>query len=143
MTIRLNLPPTLRELLQDKSYRQYFLTVPTPTIGQTWQVWGLKYNEKWAGKVVETYREGVGLVKQLLAEKETYRDVAIISKTSEYAPPHGSSYRRWCGRCRRPTLFLPNPRHPSLRGAKIISDPTANRCFFCGIREEMHHFYLQ
>lgn len=135
-------PATLRELLRIPAYRQFFLIIPDEPINPRWQVWGIKWTDRWAGRTVDSYVEGVDVVKKLLRDKATYRDVVLSAKNTEYAPPRGfPDDGRWCGRCRRPTVYLANYRHPGLRGAPIIADVTAPRCYFCGLNRDSPHFY--
>ncbi len=147
MSTTLIVPPTLSELLEDPVYRRYLLKAPRLPAGcrpaLPWRVWGLREDDRWAGKEFPTYAEGFELVKKMLKDP-LYVDVAIICKPTEFAPPPGyrvPSYADWCGRCRRPTIYRRGRRHHATRRWPVVADDNPYRCFYCGMRQPEHKWY--
>lgn len=139
-------PLTMRELLTDPIYRRFVLRAPrlpsaTP---DPWQVWGLREDEKWAGKRFATYAEGFDLVKKMLKDP-VYVDCAIICRPTEFGPPPGYQVPPlldWCGRCRRPTVFRRTRNHHAARKWAVVDpDPSILRCFYCAARQPTHRWY--
>lgn len=135
-------PPTLAELLQDKSYRKYMKTrpvvIPTMAIGNPWKLW-IETNEgKWRTGDFPTYDIAWARAVAALRNPE-YRDVAVVSRRTLYAPPPGITWPRdlsWCARCRRPSRFAEfSDRHHALRKVPALTTDSPYRCWYCGIRE--------
>lgn len=140
----LRYPPTLRSLLTDERYEQYFRrNVKLPqsiSPNPRWQVMAETIDGTWKRGMRHTAKEAIDLTLSLL-EDETIRDAAIISRGKLFKAPsfiaeHMGPGEEWCGRCRRPTLFTRYARrHPALRHAPVIVEGI-RRCYFCGIRED-------
>ena len=81
---------TIHELLEDKTYREWFLKPPPMPVvykqigAQPWRVY-LQIDERWRKKDAGTYREAFGIFKDY---KHLARDAAIVSKSVAFSPPH-------------------------------------------------------
>lgn len=81
---------TLRELLADDKYKEYFLKVPVlPDIARTAPPWRLyvqrEASASWARKDFETYREAFKRLKSLGISE--IHDATIQSRAHAYYPP--------------------------------------------------------
>lgn len=133
-------PPTFAELLKDPIYRSYVLKAPRLPGNSTnpWRVWGIRHDDKWAGKLFPTYSEAFGLVKKMLKDTDTYRDVVLTCRPVAFRQPLGLSHSddwAWCGHCRRPTVYRRMTRHVAMKKWAVVDyDPDLKRCFFCAAR---------
>lgn len=141
-------PLTMRELLTDPIYRKYVVKAPRLPAGcrtaEPWRVWGLRTDDKWAGKNVPTYGDAFDLMKTMLRKPDKYSDVAIICRPTEFGPPPDfivPPLMDWCGRCRRPTIFRTTHNHPAMRKWPVVSEETVRRCHYCAAREPQHRWY--
>lgn len=144
--VRSVIPPDLRTLLRNPTYKRYFLTPPRivacQIIGQPWQVYA-KYvvagpegdpEIRWRGGRFRTYADAFAVAKRQLKAAD---DVAIVSRAVLYPPPPGlrwAPHMDWCGRCRRPTIYAVRPRHHALRAAPVLTTDEPFRCYYCGAR---------
>lgn len=135
-------PPTLAQLLDDPIYRTYVLRTPRLPAGcQTatpFRVWGIRTDDKWAGKLFPTYRDAFGLVKKMLALPDQYRDVVVTVRPMGFSAPEGlhmESEFSWCGHCRRPTVYRRMTSHAAMRKWSVVSDEDVLRCFYCAARQ--------
>lgn len=147
MTLTLIRPLTMSELLSDPVYKAYILKTPRLPAGcrsaTPWRVWGLRDDEKWAGKEFAEYRDAFELVKRMLRDPR-YLDVAIICKPTEFGPPpefQVPPLMDWCGRCRRPTVFRQFYNHHAMRKWPVVSEESINRCYYCAARQPEHRWY--
>jgi hypothetical protein len=144
MTTSLRYPPTLSSLLDHEDYHTYFRKntklLPSISPNPPWQIMAETLEGKWKRARRMTFAEASTLVDSLLDQPDVYRDVAIISRRRIFkVPSFGHELMQpgeeWCGRCRRPTLFLPYGRkHPALADAACIVEGV-HRCYFCGAQE--------
>lgn len=82
-------PITLRELLKDPIYKQWFLKVPTlgqsSAITPNWRIFAREEPEgRWASVEFENYRQGLVWVRDNLRD---YHDIVINSKREAFKPP--------------------------------------------------------
>lgn len=147
MSLSILRPLTMRELLADPIYRPYLLKTPRLPVGcqssLPWRVWGLRTDDKWAGKEFPEYREAFELVKTMIKD-DRYVDVAIICKPTEFGPPAGFQIpplMDWCGRCRRPTVFRRTYNHHAMRKWPVIANDDPLRCYYCAARQPEHRWY--
>lgn len=150
--LRLVVPPTLAELLEDDVYAAWFRRNPVmPSVvpgADAWQVIGRRVAEAqgatWAVARVPSYADAYRRARRMLKDPQ-WEDVAACSRAVMFRPPVGFSWATgrfgWCGRCRRPTLFREMKIHPVLRGqlddslrrAIMVSKETPERCYYCGM----------
>lgn len=138
--------PTLASLLKDPAYKAYFLRAPRLPAGLhaplPFKVWGLRIDNKWAGKAVPTFADGFILAKRMLRAKDQFRDVSISSRVIGFRAPEQllTAYKAdgydWCIMCRRPVHFMPKRRHHALRPDLHQFFAHEPVCPYCGIREE-------
>lgn len=145
MSLTVIRPLTMRELLTDATYRPYLLRAPRLPpgcrTGSPWQVWGLRDDDRWAGKTFAEYREAFELVKKMI--RGPYQDVAIICRPTEFGPPDGFQIpplMDWCGRCRRPTVFRRSRKHHAAKNWPAY-DSDVLRCYYCAARQPTHRWY--
>lgn len=135
-------PPDIRTLLEDPTFAKFMRTRPRmpanathPSMPPAWAMWVLLDTDKWRTAEFRVYDDAYKKMKQLL-KNDRVVDLSIVSKRVMMPPPEGLSWagrQRWCGRCRRPSLFRTSLGHRALRGAELtLDDP--ERCFYCGIR---------
>lgn len=148
MSLAVIAPLTMRELLTDPIYRPYVLKTPRLPAGcragTPWRVWGIRHDDRWAGKEFAEYRDAFDLVKRMLKQPEKYADIALICKPTEFGPPAGyvvPPLMDWCGRCRRPTVYRRVFDHPAMRKWPAVSDEEIRRCHYCAARESNHRWY--
>lgn len=139
--MRLIAPLTMRELIADPIYRPYMLRAPRLPAGcqgaEPWRVWGLRDDDKWAGKLFPDFRSGFDLVKKMIKD-ERYVDVAIICRPKAFPAPAGfviPPTMDWCGHCRRPTVYRRSLNHHAMRKWPVVSDEDVRRCYYCASRE--------
>lgn len=136
---------TFRELLQDPIFKAWMKKVPTlranPAKGEPWRVYG-KTDGYWGKKEFFHYPQAFNWVARHLSRLE---DCAIHCKRQPFRPPvvkdsHGLKHNwpmppkhRWCGLCRRPTVFGYFNKHHALPG---VLAPYERRCSICGVREK-------
>lgn len=149
--LRLVVPPTLLELLEDETYERYFSRLPLlygdpgPT---PWRLMARRHENdqrsSWAIKDYAGYGDARRRALRLVGSGQ-YRDVSVVSRRTFFRPPLDFRWddRRWswCGRCRRPTRFREMRGHPALRGAAVVDHDLISRCYYCGIRETMMPHY--
>jgi hypothetical protein len=137
-------PPSIRELLQEESFKRMMKTIPalpdTLTWGDPWQLWGLTHAEKWRTAKFPTYADAWRKAVQMIREKDIYQDVCVVSRRVFFPPPAGFVTHEysgeWCGRCRRPSFFWRLPEsHHALRNQPALTDDEPFRCYYCGIRQ--------
>jgi len=156
---------TIHELLEDPVYRKYFCTVPQlPAVKRLAEPWRLyvRSDRGWAKKDFFEYKDAFRLFS---AKRANILDAAIVCRPMLWTPPtrvvkiknkfHANGQQitkevswqpkleghdedhRWCGRCRRPTVFKYFARHHALTGeAAAMMDQGARRCTICAIRLE-------
>lgn len=144
--MKLLMPPTWTELLDNQVYRTYVKKRPRLPVnvshGFPWLVVARRPESAtrptWGLKMMGDYADAYYRVRDILAAGE-FEDAAIISRRKLFAPPTGFRWNRskfsWCGRCRRPSMFTNTTRHHALRNAPALATEDANRCHFCGARE--------
>lgn len=157
--LRLVVPPTLAELLEDSTYAAWFrrnpLMPPNVRSATPWQIIARRvpdaHGSTWALKMMPAYADAYRRVRSMLRDAQ-WEDVAICSRAAMFRPPFdfewGSRFH-WCGRCRRPSLFQPMQIHPIMRGqmdsallhAIMLATETPERCYYCGVRRSsMPHY---
>lgn len=143
-------PLTIHELLEDPIYKRYLLKAPKPRPAwgaQPWRVWGLRTDDKWAGKLFPTYREAFDLLKVMIRERDKYTDAVITCRPSEFGPPKGfliPPLLDWCGYCRRPTVYRRlTHKHHVIKKWPVFADYAARRCIYCASREPQHRWYAE
>ena len=134
-------PPTFRELLAIPEWKSYVLRTPRLPAGchtsEPFRVWGIRHDDRWAGKSFAEYRDAFALVKTMLAQKDKYRDVTLICRPVAFHPPETLEMpvgMDWCGHCRRPTVFRRVHNHPAMRKWSVISEDDPKRCYYCASR---------
>lgn len=143
MSLTLIEPPAFRDLLKDAELKRYILrtprlpgSMPTPN---PYRVWGIRHDEKWAGKLFQDYRDAFDLVKTMLKQTDKYADVVITCRPVAFGPPAGYDMPKgmqWCGHCRRPSVFRRMYAHPVMKKWPVISDDEVMRCFYCAARQQ-------
>lgn len=144
--------PTLRELLRDEMYRDYFMTpakLPATLLreGATpWRVWvktGVDSGVTWRKKDFPRYKAARDFVLEQVLPRERIVDAALSCKPKGFAAPMAFLDQevqwelqgwRWCWRCRRPVTFGVYHRHHAVPGYSALASE-ALRCPICGIRE--------
>lgn len=135
-------PPTLKTLLADEEYSDYYDTLPvlpdSPSVAPPWQVCVEHLKKGWLVGFLEDYEEAADLADEQI-EKKKVMDVVIISRRVTFPAP--SFHKRllapgeeWCGRCRRPTIYryYPHGHHALKHGPIVVAGQW--RCYYCGVR---------
>jgi DNA-directed RNA polymerase subunit RPC12/RpoP len=143
------MPPTIHVLLADPIYRAMMLTPPRipPTLawGEPWMVWAETTDHRWGRKMFPTYEAAWGRAREIIRNREKFRDVAVVSRRIMFPPPAHAQWARgqdWCSRCRRPSEFrLRTPQHHALRSQPTLTDDDPHRCHYCGIRRVAMPYY--
>lgn len=141
--LELNLPPDIRTLMQDPSFKKMMRTRPkmpdcltSDSLPPAWHVWVWTTDERWKRGRYRTYDEAYRKMREQL-ELETVADVSVVSIRRFFVPPQGFKFQPrkfpWCARCRRPSTFLEQEFHRALGRAETTLDEPF-RCFYCGIR---------
>ena len=161
---RLITPPTIRDLLDDPTYRTYMKQVPGPhpalTHGDPWQVWARTDEGKWRTGKFPTYRDAWAVLVKAV-RTPSIADAALVSRRVFFGPPgHWQEYKarnprtnvlevyerwvvdfhwdvglEWCPRCRRPTTFRRlHHTHHALKRQPTLTYDDPYRCVYCGIR---------
>lgn len=133
--------------------------------GNPWQVWVRTTRGTWKTGQFPTYAQAWMTTARKVRKDPDTSDVSLVSRRVFYAPPgEWESYKvrvkgkgevkphietrwrwlttiewdaglDWCGRCRRPSRFMPlHEGHHALRRAPVIAPDDNLRCMFCGIR---------
>lgn len=143
--MRLLVPPTYEELLEDPVYASYAKKRPrvpeNVRHGNPWMIVARRRPDAegatWALKMMPDYADAYRRVSKLL-ESGKFEDVAIVSRRVLFKPPKGFDWNTglfaWCGRCRRPSLFRECTRHHALRNAPVLTEDEPERCYYCGAR---------
>ncbi|QOP64429.1 hypothetical protein SEA_HEXBUG_62 [Gordonia phage Hexbug] len=135
-------PITLRDLLRDDAYRQYFKRAPRPHLSSSpqWAIVGVGANGKYGKIYRPTFGEAFAKGRDLL-QRDDIVDISIFCRNRVTVVPDVAAelmrpHEDWCGRCRRPSVFRRYGRsHPALRDAPVIVEGM-RRCYFCGISLE-------
>lgn len=147
---------SIKELLQDPAFKAWMQRPPklkpTPARTPPWILYvRVRVDGKtgWRKAEFETYPKAFnGLVKYL--REGDLVDAAIHSKRQWFKPPvvrskSGFTHywptppgHRWCGYCRRPTVFKCFSKHHAMKGVFATYEP---RCSICGLREAAVKFY--
>lgn len=149
--LRLVVPPTLPQLLEDDVYARYFRRDPVMPVGaprvDPWQIIARRAPDApgstWAVGRMPSYADAYRRVRRMAGSSE-WEDVAICSRGVMFRPPLDFEWNlrfHWCGRCRRPSLFQPMLMHPvvasqiddSLRAAAMLVSEKPERCYYCGM----------
>lgn len=143
-------PPTFREMLDlDPTWKSFILKTPRLPAGcrpaEPFRVWGIRVDDKWAGKSCSDYAAAFAVVKSMLRQPEKYRDVTLICRPVAFGPPAGMTMPMgmdWCGHCRRPSVFRRVHSHPAMKRWPVISDEDVKRCYYCAARgpEKVWHW---
>lgn len=136
-------PTTLSSLRDDEEYEEYFRrSRKIPGVhNKPWMLIVHTTDDKYKRGLYDKFNEAHYKL-QSLPSTVAVRDWSIISRPKIFKAPKFIGRmmepgEQWCGRCRRPSLFLPyGTSHPALRGIAAVIMPYENRCFFCGLREE-------
>lgn len=150
--MRLVVPPTLTELLENETYAAWFKRDPrmpgSVRRDAPWQIIARRTpgapGATWAVRRMPSYADAYRRARRMLGDPE-WEDVAVCSRAVMFRPPRGfewSSRFHWCARCRRPSLFQPTRLHPvtasqvsaALRSAIMLVPEKQERCYYCGIR---------
>lgn len=147
--MRLLVPPTWLELMEDEVYSSYVRKRPrlpeNIQHGDPWLIVARRFEEipgaRWATKLMDDYAEAYKRVRRLLQDGQ-WEDVSIVSRRKLFKPPVGFTWNtnkfQWCGRCRRPTLFRVCSKHHALPILKTMDLEPEHRCYFCGVRHEFN-----
>lgn len=139
-------PPTYDELMENRVYRAWARKRPklpaNVSAGLPWLVIARRTPEAagstWALKKEALYADAYQRAFRTI-QKPDFHDVAVVSRRMLFRPPRGFIWDtgafNWCGRCRRPSVFFEQLRHPALNGALMLSWDDLNRCYYCGARE--------
>lgn len=145
----------MRQLLEDPIYRAWIRKIPTARFfypsGKPWRLWVQRETGGgWAMQDFKSYAKAFNHMNRLL--KQGVHDAALGCKGEEFKPPvvkdkkvnkrryHIPAFpgqnagHRWCGYCRRPTIFAYFKRHHALPGRDITNYD--RRCAVCGHREK-------
>lgn len=153
------LQKTLKELLEDPLYAQWFNTQPRQSWALTkndstpWRVWvQFKQGGKWYKREFRTWKKAH---KFLARNLHDFYDAALNHRVHQSRPPvvrdpnkpnkrkyYGPMVKilghRWCGYCRRPTVFAYFGRHHAFSGKnRSYCDPGIERCSICGASERI------
>jgi len=135
---------TLRELLRDPIYRKWLAKKPKIRVVHSTPPWRLYVQKeqggKWARVDIPGYAKAYGAVSSKLSE---YYDMALSCKPQAFRPPivrvgkkryyyPSPPGHRWCGYCRRPTIFKRFTKHHAHKG-RILPDYEVY-CSICGAR---------
>lgn len=132
--------------------------------GDPWQIWVRTIRGTWKTGQFPTYADAWKATVRRVKNDPDAADVCLVSKRVFYAPPgvwedykvrvteQGKKPRietrsrwvttltwdvglDWCGRCRRPSRFIPlSERHHAIRKMAVMAAEDNLRCMFCGIR---------
>jgi len=132
--------------------------------GNPWQLWVRTVRGTWKTGQFPTYADAWKVLVRQVKDSTEAADVCLVSKRVFFAPPgewedykvrvreEGKPPRievrsrwvttfawdagmEWCGRCRRPTRFMPlSERHHAIRKMGVFSPDSNERCMYCGIR---------
>lgn len=137
--------PTLATLLKDPVYRAYFVRKPVLPKNLhnplPFKVWGLRTDNKWAGRAVASFPEAFEMTKKILRRPD-FKDVSISSRVIGFRAPEQllTAYKAdgydWCIMCRRPVHFVARRKHHALRDDLHKFFAHEPVCPYCGIREE-------
>ncbi len=141
------MPPTLMELLEDEVYSRYFSRnpiLPALASAEPWRLMARRSPDDprstWAIKDFASFADARRRALRVVGS-ENYVDAAVVSRVTFFRPPLDFTWNerkfRWCGRCRRPTLFREMTGHQALRGAAVVDGDPISRCYYCGVRETM------
>lgn len=158
--LRVVVPPTLAQLLDDPVYAAYARRNPRMPAGvrsdAPWQLIARRASgaqgRLWALRMMPTYADAYRRARSMIGDP-AWEDVSICSRGVMFKPPLDFVWNLrfdWCARCRRPSLFRKLNLHPvisaqvsdSLRRAIIISEEMPRRCYYCGIRKEAMPRYV-
>lgn len=138
-------PVTLSSLRDNEEYNNYFFK-SRKIIGvhdKPWMLMIHTHDDTWKRGLYPDFYAALNKYEGLPESiQSNVRDYAIISRPKIFKAPklvHALTEpgEEWCGRCRRPTLFVPfGSSHPALKGIAPVIMRNENRCFFCGLREE-------
>lgn len=142
-------PPTFREMLAlDPTWKKYVLRAPRLPGGTSttnpFRVWGIRHDDKWAGKYTDDYASAFDVLKKMLAKPDIYADAVIVCRPVAFGPPPGMEMPRgtqWCGHCRRPSVFRRVYDHPAMRKWQVVSDDEVVRCYYCAARQQRVWFW--
>lgn len=140
---------TLRQLLKEPLYKEWFRKPPVGGFPAwtRWRVYAkVSPDRGWAKRDFPTFREGFNFLAKNLAD---WHDAALVCTNMEFRPPvvriEGKrAYlasvvevpgHRWCGHCRRPTIFGFFSKHHAFTKTTINPLPYKKRCSICGISE--------
>jgi hypothetical protein len=139
----------LKELLKDPIYKAWYGKIPTEHMVGTfpWRVW--VHTDKGWTRTKSDFEKYSQAYNWIAKRMHDYEDLVLYSKGHEFRPPviryRDKKYYwpcpagyRWCGYCRRPTLFGTFTRHHALTH---LSDPVAPRCIICGARKKFQKQY--
>jgi DNA-directed RNA polymerase subunit RPC12/RpoP len=143
------MPPTLRELLRNDTFRQFMKTRPRLPehllTGDPWMVWAKTTRNTWINPRFATYDLAWKQSVAMMRDVDEYADISLISRRVLMPPPAYllplmNEYEmlgfEWCGRCRRPTKFkLSTSRHHAVRGFPTVTEDDPVRCYYCGQRQ--------
>jgi hypothetical protein len=141
---------TLRELVSDPIYRQWFKTPPLGGFSKfaKFRVYVQKDQDGgWAKKDFEDFKPAYNF---LARNYKTWHDSSLTCRNEECRPPvvrkNGKReyYHRllvfpghtWCTYCRRPTVFSCFTTHHAFSAKNMKPIPYKLRCGICGIAEE-------
>jgi hypothetical protein len=131
--------------------------------GEPWQLWVRTHDGRWLTKTYEKYQDVwpvfVGRFKRgqdptIVSRRIFYAPPGQWYKAKVRLPrptPSGTTHRienrwkqtffwdgsdlHWCGRCRRPSYWMPLfSSHHALRKLPAVSEENNFRCILCGIR---------
>jgi hypothetical protein len=139
---------THRELLSDSIYAKWFATPPKAQHEYLrWRVYAQKKaGKRWQKKDFLTWEQAFKFFRRHQAE---WYNASLTCRNEEWRPPvvkyQGKRQylkrvilmeaHRWCGYCRRPTMFGYFTKHHAFPKGGIQPKPGDRRCGICGIRE--------
>lgn len=146
MSLSVITPPTIHELLQDPAAKALLLKAPKlpGNTAEPFRVWGIRHDDKWAGKLFPDYRSAFDLVRKMIKDRDTYADVVITCRPVAFARPqsvHLPPGTDWCGHCRRPTVYRRMRSHAAMKKWPVVEpDPDIKRCWYCAARGPQRMF---
>lgn len=144
---------TMRELLKDPLFKQWVRRVPrlsfSPQPKPPWRIYAQQEAEgRWSTAVFKKYSTAFNFMAKRLSE---YHDMALCARRTLFRPPRikladgEREYwrrfpddHRWCGYCRRPTIFDEFSIHHALKAMGLLEMRLeGERCLICGARWEL------
>jgi hypothetical protein len=144
-------PPRMGALMEDPLFRSYMKRVPPAHnanregSGNPWRLW-VRSGTKWLTKDYPTsrrvfyappgewYDQKVRKPRRPTPDNPKTSQIVVERRWRQLFFWEGYDLH-WCGRCRRPSYWMPLfSNHHSLRRSPAIAEDANIRCIICGIR---------